>query len=84
MHNLNYHRAYGEFRNARKWLRDRSKRIDGDKLAGELLRYSERGAKYVKTLRTIMRANDLAPLDDAQLHKDRWTQDELSDTDQKS
>ncbi len=34
MHNLNYHRAYGEFRNARKWLRDRSKPIDGDKLAG--------------------------------------------------
>ena len=84
MHNLNYHRAYGEFRNARKWLRDRSKPIDGDTLAGELLRYSERGAKYVKTLRTIMRANDLAPLDDAQLHKDRWTQDELSDTEQKS
>ena len=84
MHNLNYHWAYGEFRNARKWLRDHSKPIDGDKLAGELLRYSERGAKYVKTLRIIIRANDLAPLDDAQLHKDRWTQDELSDTDQKS
>jgi Bax protein len=81
MHNLNYHRAYREFRGARKWLRDRSKPIDGDKLAGELLRYSERGAKYVKTIRTIMRANNLAPLDDAQLHDDRWTQDEFGGAD---
>ncbi len=80
MHNLNYHRAYGEFRSARKWLRDRSRPIDGDKLVGELLRYSERGAKYVKTIRTIMRANNLAPLDDAQLHEDRWTHDDNSGT----
>ncbi len=84
MHNLNYHRAYGEFRNARKWLRDRSKPIDGDKLAGELLRYSERGAKYVKTIRTIMRANNLAPLDDARLHEDRWTRDYQSGAERKS
>ena len=84
MHNLNYHRAYGEFRASRKWLRDRAKPIDGDKLAGELLRYSERGAKYVKTLRTIMRANNLAPLDDARLHNDRWTQDEQSGTERQS
>ena len=84
MHNLNYHRAYGEFRGSRKWLRDRAKPIDGDKLAGELLRYSERGAKYVKTLRTIMRANNLAPLDDAQLHEDRWTQDEQSSAEHQS
>lgn len=84
MHNLNYHRAYGEFRSSRKWLRDRAQPIDGDKLAGELLRYSERGAKYVKTLRTIMRANNLAPLDDARLHEDRWTQDEQSSAEHQS
>lgn len=84
MHNLNYHRAYREFRGARKWLRDRSQPIDGDKLAGELLRYSERGAKYVKTIRTIMRANNLAPLDGAQLHDDRWTKDDFGAADRRS
>jgi Bax protein len=84
MHNLNYHRAYGEFRGARKWLRDHAKPIDGNMLAGELLRYSERGAKYVKTIRRIMRANDLAPLDDARLHTDRWTRDDPSGKDHKS
>jgi hypothetical protein len=41
-----------------------------------LIRYSERGAAYVKTIRRIIRANKLAPLDDARLHNDRWTRDE--------
>ena len=75
MHNLNYHRAYGEFRAARKWLRGHAKPMDGHTLAGELIRYSERGAAYVETIRHIIRANKLSPLDDAQLHDDRWTQD---------
>jgi Bax protein len=76
MHNLNYHRAYGKFRAARKWLRAHAKPMDGHTLAGELIRYSERGAAYVKTIRRIIRANKLAPLDDARLHNDRWTRDE--------
>lgn len=75
MHNLNYHRAYGEFRAARKWLRSHAKPMDGHSLAGELIRYSERGADYVKTIRHIIRINKLSPLDDARLHDDRWTQD---------
>ncbi|MEE8173302.1 MAG: glucosaminidase domain-containing protein, partial [Alphaproteobacteria bacterium] len=74
MHNLNYHRAYGEFRSARKWLRAHAKPMDGHTLAGELIRYSERGAAYVETIRHIIRANKLSPLDDARLHEDRWTQ----------
>ena len=75
MHNLNYHRAYGEFRSARNWLRAHAKRMDGHALAGELIRYSERGAAYVETIRHIIRANKLSPLDNARLHEDRWTQD---------
>ncbi|MDA0228794.1 MAG: glucosaminidase domain-containing protein [Proteobacteria bacterium] len=73
VHNLNYHRAYGEFRAARKWLRSHAKPMDGLTLAGELIRYSERGAAYVETIRRIIRVNELAPLDDAQLHDERWT-----------
>ena len=76
IHNLNYHRAYKEFRAARKWLRNHDKTIDGHALAGELTRYSERGAAYVKTLRRIMRANELSTLDRARLHEDRWTRDD--------
>lgn|GEM_PF-403966 len=76
VHNLNYHRAYGEFRAARKWLRSHAKPINGHTLAGELIRYSERGAAYVETIRHIIRANNLAPLDDARLHDERWTRDD--------
>ena len=74
VHNLNYHRAYGEFRAARKWLRSHAKPMNGHTLAGELIRYSERGTAYVETIRHIIRANELAPLDDAQLDDKRWTQ----------
>ena len=84
MHNLNYHRAYGKFRAARKWLRTHAKPMDGHTLAGELIRYSERGAAYVKTIRRIIRANKLAPLDGARLHDDRWTRDEPAATGRQS
>ena len=84
MHNLNYHRAYGEFRAARKWLRGHAKPMDGHALAGELIRYSERGAAYVETIRHIIRANKLSPLDDARLHDDRWTQDDPARPDRRS
>jgi Bax protein len=84
MHNLNYHRAYSEFRAARKWLRNHDELIDGHTLAGELIRYSERGADYVKTLRRIIRANRLAPLDRARLHEDRWTNDDANRRDLRS
>ncbi len=84
MHNLNYHRAYGEFRAARKWLRSHAKPMDGLTLAGELIRYSERGTAYVETIRHIIRANKLAPLDDARLYDERWTRDDPAMPDRKS
>lgn len=73
VHNLNYHRAYKEFRAARKSLRKNNDLIDGHTLAGKLIRYSERGAAYIKTLRRIMQDNKLLLLDHARLHEDRWT-----------
>lgn len=66
-HNLNSHSAYRDFRNERAKMRAETGEIDGYRLAGALLRYSERGADYIKTLRVIMRANTLRAFDDAKL-----------------
>lgn len=65
--NLNSHRAYAEFRSRRDDMRRSNKPLDGWSLARTLTRYSERGQDYVDTLHIIMRANDLADLDRAQL-----------------
>ena len=71
MRNLNTHRAYREFRRHRSTLRGASEPLDGSTLAGNLTRYSERGQKYVDSVRTIIEANDLRKLDDARLvHED--------------
>ena len=67
VHNLNSHPAYRDFRKARAMMRAENDGIDGYRLAGALLRYSERGVDYVKTIRVIMRANTLRALDDAKL-----------------
>ena len=65
--NLNSHRAYADFRAERARLRAAGARISGHELAGTLTSYSERGAEYVKTLRSIMSYNKLDPADDAYL-----------------
>lgn len=66
-HNLNSHPAYRDFREARAKMRANVGEIDGYRLAGALMRYSERGADYIKTIRIIMRANTLQVFDDAKL-----------------
>lgn len=66
-HNLNSHPAYLDFRKARAQMRAKKGEIDGYRLAGALLRYSERGIDYIKTLRVIMRVNTLRAFDDAKL-----------------
>ncbi len=71
MRNLNTHRAYREFRAKRVTQRTWGDPLDGRALAGTLLRYSERGEKYVRSLRTIMDANDLPDLDRARLANKR-------------
>ncbi len=76
--NLNHHKAYETFRELRAEQRASAGELDGHRLAGTLLRYSERGEDYVKTLRTIMRENALGHFDDVRLGeqtitlKDGW------------
>ena len=65
--NLNTHPAYHDFRAARASLRAAGKPLDAEALAGHLLRYSERGQDYVRTLRIIIRANRLDELQQASL-----------------
>ncbi len=78
--NLNSHVAYRDFRNARNTMRQRGKPLDGHVLAGFILRYSERGESYIKSLRMIISANDLRGLDNAELHGTlRIDTDQLAD-----
>lgn len=65
--NLNTHRAYRELRQARAAMRDAGKPLDGRRLSSELTRYSERGAAYVSTIRTIIAVNNLRRFDGARL-----------------
>jgi Bax protein len=73
--NLNSHWAYDDFRKARAALRRDGAPLDGGNLAGSLESYSERGADYVRTLRTIIRVNGLKLFDRVRLG-DRVTWDE--------
>jgi Bax protein len=61
--NLNSHRAYARFRAARAKAREDGRAPDGHALAGELLRYSERGEAYVRELRALIRSNGLEAMD---------------------
>ncbi len=68
--NLNIHPAYDEFRRTRAALRRRvgeGAGVDGQRLADTLVRYSERGADYVRTLKIIIGANNLEQFDKARL-----------------
>lgn len=73
VHNLNIHRAYREFRAARKAMRQEGQQLNGYTLAETLTRYSERGKDYVSTLHLIMLANDLSPLDGSRLNEAQMT-----------
>jgi len=61
--NLNTHWAYADFRSQRHGMISAGETLDGAALAGSLLRYSERGADYVHSLRTIIAGNGLSGLD---------------------
>lgn len=65
--NLNTHPAYAAMRVERAMMRARGERPRGPILAGTLLRYSERGPAYIRTIRTIMGNWQLQALDAAQL-----------------
>lgn len=65
--NLNTHRAYKSFRVKREEMRKTGEPLDGYKLAETLVLYSEMGQEYVDLLQSIIRVNELSPLDDARL-----------------
>lgn len=65
--NLNTNPAYAEFRRLRAAMRTRGEAPDGYRLAGTLLRYSERGPDYVADVQKLIRGNDLDRLDGAVL-----------------
>jgi len=67
MLNLNTHQAYSDFRRVRQALRQDNETVSGLQLIGYLKSYSERGEKYVGTLRTIIVANKLRRFDGARL-----------------
>ncbi len=73
MKTLNIGRTYKDLRAKRAALRKEGKKLTGLELAGTLSKYSERGQKYVKTLRGIIKKNELFIADDAVLRDDKTT-----------
>ncbi len=65
--NLNTHFAYKTFRKKRAAFRGAGQPLDGYVLTGTLNSYSERGHKYIDTIRVIMRANRLHDFDNVRL-----------------
>ena len=65
--NLNTHAAYAAFRVERAALRERGEPLDGYRLIGTLLRYSELGQQYVGFIRQVMRDDKLTDFDKAKL-----------------
>ena len=57
MKNINASRAYAEFRDMRRDLRDQHRTLDAELLAMGLKSYSERGMAYVKVIQTMIRSN---------------------------
>ena len=65
--NLNTHKGYSRFRNARAELREKNEEIDSLKLAKYLNKYAETGKKYTETLEKIIKQNSLMDFDQAKL-----------------
>jgi len=69
--NLNTHGAYREFRRQRHALRLKGAPLDGLLMVDNLKSYSQRGEKYVETIRTLIETNNLHRLDDARLRDEK-------------
>ncbi len=65
--NLNTHDAYRQFRKQRAEMRARGQEVDGNKLVSSITAYSERGGDYIESIQSLMKANNLDPLDHAKL-----------------
>jgi len=73
MNNLNTHSAYQALRDKRVELRRQGKDVRGLALAETLVSYSEKGQEYVKTLKSIITANDLEVADTTYLRDEPVT-----------
>ncbi|MBC8339847.1 MAG: glucosaminidase domain-containing protein [Rhodospirillales bacterium] len=67
-HNLNTHRAYRKLRRLRHSLRLKGAPVEGMLLVDDIKSYSQRGEKYVQTIRGLIVSNNLHRLDDARLY----------------
>ena len=65
--NLNTHGAYRDFRALRHDMRQDGEALDGYRLMGTLLHYSELRDRYIAYIRRVMRNDDLILFDDARL-----------------
>jgi Bax protein len=65
--NLNTHTAYAAFRTERAAMREHGEPLDGYRLVGQLVRYSELGQQYVGFVRQVIRADQLTDFDKARL-----------------
>ena len=65
--NLNTHKSYREFREARAKLRDENRELDSLVLSKYLDKYAETGQKYVEIIQKIIKQNKLKDFDDAKL-----------------
>jgi Bax protein len=63
MWNLNTNNAYQQLRLIRKELRDDKQKLSGEKLANGLEKYSGVGHNYIKTLKKIIKYNNLQQYD---------------------
>ena len=73
MFNLNTHPAYQGLRNKRGALRKQGKKPTGLALSETLTSYSEMGAEYIKTLKSIITVNGLEIADNAYLRDEPMT-----------
>lgn len=69
--NLNTHRAYRDLRDIRATMRLQGAGMNGLTLAEGLESYSEKGWEYIRDIRRIIQANELRPLDAAELRDAR-------------
>ena len=67
MANLNTHRGYKEFREVRAELRRKNKIMSGLELVNYLYNYAQTGSEYVKTLKKIIKQNELTDFDNSVL-----------------
>ncbi|MBL1260217.1 MAG: glucosaminidase domain-containing protein [Thiotrichaceae bacterium] len=71
MNNINSGHAYEALRVMREEMRNKQRPLEALKLAGGLLRYSERGEAYVEEIKKMIRSNRLNMLREVTLNLDR-------------